>query len=199
MARAIAFQWQVVQQGRQVTAHWSHRHHYSRRRCRAGAEHVQLAKLVDWRAGAWRPSLCRIPGRAVYAALRVRPCVDGSRARRQRRRRSPGGRRPRHGPRRCGRRHRRRRRAAENGRGTSGVNQSIRVSERMAAQRGDLTTAEHGSTRTASTASGAVVRWIARRACCCADLVFRALRFLSFPTGATVDILTKIPGTVGYQ
>ena len=76
---------------------------------------------------------------------------------------------------------------------------SIRVGERMAAPRGDLTAAGHGSTRTASTASGAVVRWIARRACCCADFVFRALRFLSFPTGATVDILTKVPGTVGYQ
>ena len=172
VARAIAFQWQVVQQGRQVTAHWSHRHHYSRRRRRTGAKHLQRAKQVDWRAGAWRLSLCRIPGRAVYAALCVRPCVDGSRARRQRRRRSPGGRRPRHGPRRCGRRHRRRRRAAENGRGTSGVNQSIRVSERMAAQRGDLTAAKHGSTRTASTASGAVARRIARRAICCADLLF---------------------------
>ena len=56
--------------------------------------------------------------------------------------------------------------------GTSGVNQSIRVSERMAAQTGDLTAAGHGSTCTASTASRAVPRRIARRAICCADLLF---------------------------
>ena len=152
--------------------------------------HVPLA------SGAWRPSLSRIPGRAVYAALCVRPCVDGSRARRQRQRRSPGGRRPRHGPRRCGRRHRRRRRAAENGRGTSGVNQSIRVSERMAAQRGDLTTAEHGSTRTASTASGAVVRRVARWPCFLARAMFRASRFLSIPTGTFFGILNSRTGTL---
>ena len=61
------------------------------------------------------------------------------------------------------------------------INQSIRVSERMAAQRGDLAAAGHGSTRTASTASGAVARRIARRACFCVVSVFRASRALRGP------------------
>ena len=65
-----------------------------------------------------------------------------------------------------------------NGRGVEGVNQSIRVSERMAAQRGDLTAAGHGSTRTAS--SGAVVRWIARRLLLC-RLRVPSIALLVFP------------------
>ena len=98
--------------------------------CRAGAEHVQRAKHVDWRAWAWRLSHSRIPERAVCGALLVRPCVDESRARRQRRRRSPGGRRYRQDSRQCGRRYRRRRRAAENGRGrVASINQSGSVRE----------------------------------------------------------------------